>query len=496
MALKLSSDEPVFHRKRKMPPGDEEICREKIKELLEAGLIRRDINKITMPDRYPMPMAEEIFDKLADGVFFTTLDLRQGFNQIKIREEDVKKTAFHGPDGLYEWLYIPFGLRNASAVFQRVMDAVLRGIEHAACYIDDVVVFSLTEQQHLEDVERTLSAIEGAGLTCHPNKCRWGEQTVQYLGYEVKGGQIGIQQAKAQVLDRLREPRDKSGLRAVLGFLSYYRRFVPNFSKRAAVLNGMLREDKTWEWREKQREALQDLMIAVKTATVLRLPAADQPFILYTDWSSQGIGAILCQEMEGVEKVVAYASTSCNPAEAQYSSYIGEGLVAVWAVGHFRVYLQGREFTLVTDHQPLTWLMTTPGLTGRNARWAVKLQEYDFKVRHRPGKTLQHVDGLSRNPPPLETEQEARETERTEQEPAQTLILLAREVEKNGAKGSKGPADIWQDAKAMEWVKGETEEDETVSERVRARGHHYRWYQQQLQKKRGWLEAGASAKGA
>ncbi|CAI7823352.1 unnamed protein product, partial [Closterium sp. NIES-53] len=321
MALKLSSEEPVFHRRRKMPSGDEEICREKIKELLEAGLIRRseseyatptvvaarkdltgevlsrrmcgdyrDLNKITVPDRYPMPMAEELFDKLADGVFFTTLDLRQGFNQIKIREEDVKKTAFHGPDGLYEWLCMPFGLRNASAVFQRIMDAVLQDIEHAACYIDDVVVFSLTEQQPLEDVERTLSAIEGAGLTCHPNKCRWGEQTVQYLG-----------------------------------------RFVPNFSKRATVLNGMLREDKAWEWGEKQREALQDLMTAVKAATVLRLPAADQPFILYTDWSSQGMGAILCQEVEGVEKVVAYTSRSCNPAEAQYSSYIGEGLAAVWA---------------------------------------------------------------------------------------------------------------------------------------------------------------------
>ncbi|CAI7769995.1 unnamed protein product [Closterium sp. NIES-54] len=388
MELKLSSTEPVFHRRRKMPPGDEEICKEKIKELLEAGLIRRSeseyatptvvaarrdlteevlsrrmcgdyraLNKITVADRYPMPMAEEIFDKLVEGVFFTTLDLRQGLNQIKIREEDIKKTAFHGPDGLYEWLYMPFGLRNASAVFQRVMDSVLRGVECAACYIDDMVIFSTTEQQHLQDVERTLTAIEAAGLTCHPKKCRWGEQTVQYLGYE-------------------------------------------------------------------------DLMAAVKTTTVLKLPTADLPFTLYTDWSSQGMGGILCQEVEGEEKVVAYASRSCNSAEAQYSSYIGEGLAAVWAVGHFRVYLQGREFTLVTDHQPLTWLMTTPGLTGRNAWWAMKLQE---------------------------------------------------QAELSGAKGEKGPADIWEDEPAMRWVKGETGEDEELTARVRARGQHYRWYQQQLQ---------------
>ncbi|CAI5955588.1 unnamed protein product [Closterium sp. NIES-64] len=359
---------------------------------------------------------------------------------------------------------MPFGLRNPSAVFQRVMDSVLRGVEYAACYIDDVVIFSTTKQQHLQDVERTLAAIEAAGLTCHPKKCRWGEQTVQYLGYEVKWGQIGIQQAKVEVLDRLREPKDRSGLRAVLGFLSYYRRFVLNFSKRAAVLNGLLREDKAWEWGEAQKGAPEDLMTAVKTATVLKLPAADHPFTLYPDWSSQWMGGILCREVKGEKKVVAYASRSCNSAEAQYSSYIGKGLAAVWAVGHFRVYLQGREFTLVTDHKPLTWLMTTLGLTGRNPRWAMKLQEYDFKIKHRPGKTLQHVDGLSRNPPL--------------QEPTMTLTLLAR---LNGAKGQKGPADIWEDRPAMRWVKGETGEDEELTARVRARGQHYRWYQQQLQ---------------
>ncbi|CAI7885100.1 unnamed protein product [Closterium sp. NIES-53] len=449
MELKLRSTEPVFHRRRKMPHRDEEIC-EKIKELLEVGLIRRSeseyatptvvaakrdlrgevlsrrmcgdyraLNKITIADRYPMPMAEEIFDKLAEGVFFTTLDLREGFNQIKIREEDIKKTAFHGPDG------------------------VLREVECAACYIDDVVIFSTTEQQHLQDVERTLAAIETEGLTYHLKKCRWGEQTVQYLGYEVKGGQIRIQQAKLEVLDRLREPKDKSGLRAVLGFLSYYRRFVPNFSKRVAVLNGLLREDKAWEWGEAQKGALQDLMTAVKTAMVLKLPTADHPFTLYTDWSSQGMGGILCQEVEGEEKVVAYASRICNSAEAQYSSYIGEGLAEVWAVGHFRVYLQGREFTLVTDHQPLTWLMTTPGLTGRNAWWAMKLQEYDFKIKHRPAH--------------------------------------GRQVELSGAKGQKGPADIWEDGPAMRWVKEETGEDEELTARVRARRLHYMWYQQQLQ---------------
>ncbi|CAI7840424.1 unnamed protein product [Closterium sp. NIES-53] len=488
MELKLMTDEPVFQRKRRMAPGDADICKEKCKELKEAGLIQRSeseyatptviaarkdltgeilsrrmcgdyraLNKVTVPDCYPMPTAEEIFDRLGAGEIFSTLDLRQGFNQIGIKKEDIRKTAFHGADGLYEWLFMPFGLRNASAIFQRVMDSVLRNVDCAACYIDDVVIFSKTEEEHVRDVERTLEALAAAGLTCHPKKCRWGEATVHYLGYEVRGGQIGIEKAKVELLDRLQQPKDRTGLRAVLGFLSYYRRFVPNFSKRAGALNGLLREDRKWEWGAEQQEALKDLMEAVKTGTILQLPQADKPFCLYTDWSSQGMGAVLCQEVDGEERVVAYASRSCNPAEAKYSSYHGEGLAAVRAVGHFRVYLQGREFTLVTDHQPLQWLMTHQGHTGRNARWAVKRQEYDFKIRHRPGKTLQHVDGLSRNPPPPA--------------PEHTLILFARAGEVATAEKQKGPRDIWEDAAAMRWVKGETEADEQVQERASLRDH-------------------------
>ncbi|CAI7841735.1 unnamed protein product [Closterium sp. NIES-53] len=314
MELNLTSDEPVFQMKRRMAPGDEDVSKEKCKELLEAGLIQRleseyatpiviatrkdltgevlsrrmcgdyrALNKLTMPDRYPMPTAEEIFDKLGEGEIFSTLYLQQGFNKIRIKKENVRKTAFHGVDGLYEWLFMPFGLRNASAIFQCVMDSLLRGLECAACYIDDVVIFRKTEEEHVRDVEHTLEALAAAGLTCHPKKCRWGEATVQYLGYEVRGGQMGIHKAKVAVLDRLQQPKDRSGLRVVLGFLSYYRRFVPDFSKQATALNSLLKENKKWGWGAEQEGALRDLMEAVQTATVLQLPLADKPFALYTD---------------------------------------------------------------------------------------------------------------------------------------------------------------------------------------------------------------------
>ncbi|CAI7886383.1 unnamed protein product [Closterium sp. NIES-54] len=377
MHLLLTSEVPVYQRRRRMSPRDIEVCTAKCQELLATGLICRSssdyaaatvvaartdltgavlsrrmcgdyrgLNKVTASDRYPMPMAEEIFDQLHGSWVFSTLDLRQGFNQIPIAEEDKRKTAFHGPDGLYEWNYMPFGLRNASAVFQRVMDTVLREVKGAAYYIDDVIIFSPDSERHVEDIEATLTAIQAAGLTCHPGKCRFGHSSVAYLGFEVAGGELSIQKAKVEVLDRVGRPRDMSGLRALLGFLNYYRKFIPDFSKRAAPLNKLLREDQKWQWEEPQEEALKGLMEAVKSGAVLKLPNGKAPFVLYTDWSSVGMGAVLSQLEEGQEKVVAFASRTCNPAEANYSSYEGEGLAAVWAVGHFRVYLQGRHFTL------------------------------------------------------------------------------------------------------------------------------------------------------
>ncbi|CAI7803814.1 unnamed protein product [Closterium sp. NIES-54] len=191
--------------------------------------------------------------------------------------------AFHRPDGLYEWLFMPFGLNNASAVFQKAMDCVLRSLQHcAACYIDDVVVFSASAEQHVKDVKRSCST-----------------------------------------------------LRAIVGFLNYYRKFVPNFSKSATCLNQLLWEDVAWKWGATEQRALQDLLDAVKSGPVLLLPKPEGKFTLYSDWSSAGMGAVLCQQMEEGERVVVFAIRSFNAAEANYSLYEGEGLAAVWAVTHF-----------------------------------------------------------------------------------------------------------------------------------------------------------------
>ncbi|GJP54226.1 hypothetical protein CLOM_g13324 [Closterium sp. NIES-68] len=309
----------------------------------------RGLNRMTKSDRYPMPMAEEIFDKLAEGRIYSTLDLRQGFNQIPIKEEDKAKTAFHGPDRLLR-------------------------IELHAIWLEE----------RLCKVSKSNGPSPPGGAA--GTKCHFGVTTVAYLGFQVGEGGLSVQQAKVEVVDRLKAPTDCSTLRAQLGFLSYYRRFIPNFSKTAKPLSQLLRKDEGWKWWKEQERAWTTLKEAVKTAPLLKLPNPDEPFLLYTDWSSSGMCTVLCQEEKGTERVVAYVSRSCSPAESNYSSYEGEGLAAVWAVELFRPYLQGRKFTLVTDHQPLLWLMTNQTLKDRNARWAMHLQEFEFDVKHRPGK--------------------------------------------------------------------------------------------------------------
>ena len=515
--IKLDTNDPIRQPKRRWSPDHEEAAKEKCRELLEAGLIvqsesphaaatvmakkvdllgekgalrmcgdYRWLNKHTERDSYPMLCPEEIFDKLGDSRWFSTLDLRQGFNQIPLTQGDQPKTAFHGPDGLYQWTVMPFGLRNASACFQRVMDCTLEGLEFAACFIDDVIVFSPSVEAHLGHLARVLERIREVGLTCHPKKCKFGLRMIPYLGLQVGGGELTVQQAKVAVLDKLPAPTDLGRLRTFLGFTGYYRKFIKDYAIISKPLTLLTRKEEQWRWEESQELAFRQLCKLLQTAPVLSLPRFDQPFILYTDWSAVGMGSILSQENEGKERVIAYASRSCNSAEANYSSYEGEGAAVVWGVMHFRAYLQGRRFTLVTDHQPLEWLMNNQTLRGKNARWAMILQEFDFTIRHRAGKLQQHVDGLSRNPSRDGEQQTQWEPEELDWPPVRALALMGDEVDRaafqryRGGGQGRGAGDVWQDPEVMLWLQGgtngeEEERREAATARARGRALSYRW---------------------
>lgn len=331
----------------------------------------RAVNNKTKYDRYQMPTPEEMFDVLGKATVFSTLDLRSGYHQLPLRPEDKVKTAFwgvnsDGKDVLYQWKTLPFGLRNAPAEFQRVMDGVLHGhSSYARCYIDDVIIFSNSPKEHVIHLQNALEAIRKSGLKLHPKKCNFFHNTIPFLGHQITPGGLGVQKAKVDALNQIPVPTDVSRLRAFLGLASYYRKFVRNFSAVARDLNLLLKANQPWVWTDKQQWAFDELKKRLSSAPILRRPDPHLPYALHTDWSVLGLGAVLTQkDTSGVEYVVAYASRSNNPAEAKYSSYEGECLAAVWAIAHFRPYLYGQTFELVTDHQPLKWLMENDKLTG------------------------------------------------------------------------------------------------------------------------------------
>lgn len=436
----LNDDRPVYRSPYKYSPPAKEHIKKKCAELLQAGRIEpvqrgvgdqgyasptvapekkdiygewrelrmcgdyRRVNGKTVKDQYQMPTPEDIFDAVGDARVFSNLDLRSGYHQLPLHESDRAKTTFWGVDAnghdvRYQWRYLPFGLRNAPAEFQRVLDRVLEGLPFARAYIDDVLIFSDSVEEHHEHLRQVFDRLREAGLTLHPLKCSFFQDRVAYLGHMIVPGGLEVQQAKVRAILDIPPPSDVGRLRAFLGLANYYRRFVPNYSSVAKPLTLLTKLEEPWRWKEPQQEAFGLLKSYLAAAPRLARPNPKLPFELHTDWAQTGLGAVLVQRDEdGKEQVVAYASRSNNRAESNYSSYEGECLAVVWAVQHFRCYLWGRRFRIVTDHQPLLWLMTNESLRGKLARWALILQEFDFDIQHRSGVTHQDADGLSRNP--------------------------------------------------------------------------------------------------
>jgi hypothetical protein len=297
---------------------------------------------------------------------------------------------------------MPFGLKNAPAFFQRLMDTTLRArYKFCRCYIDDVIIFSKSFDEHLVHLRAVFAQLRAKQIRCHPKKMRLAVPNVEYLGHFVVPNGTAPQQVKVEAIAKMTPPTNVFGLRASLGTAGYYRRYVQNYSCIAAPLNALLQNGMAWEWKPEAQQAFEELKAKLTSAPVLRQPDFKLPFELHTDWSATGLGAVLAQRDEQKSKyVIAYASWSNSKTERNYSSYLGECLAAVCGVQIFRVYLYGREFTLISDHEPLEWLMTNTKLKGMHARWANTLQEYDVKIKHRAGLKHMDADGLSRNPLP------------------------------------------------------------------------------------------------
>ncbi|UYV81352.1 hypothetical protein LAZ67_20000902, partial [Cordylochernes scorpioides] len=375
----------------------------------------RRLNHITKKDVYPLPRIDDVLDHLSSARYYSTMDLKTGYWQVEVDERDREKTAFVTPDGLYEFMVMPFGLCNAPATFERMMDNVLMGLKWniCLCYLDDIVVYSDTFEEHLERLSKVLSCLQQAGLTINPDKCLFGSTRIKILGHVADKDGIQPDSEKVEAIKKFPVPKSVCDIQSYLGLCSYYRRFIKNFSKIAAPLQILLKKDQKFIWTQEQKDSFESLKKALMQKPVLGHFKESAITKLHTDASSYGLGAVLVQIQENQENPIAYASRTLSKAEKNYSTTERECLAVIWAIGKFRPYLYGRPFEVVSDHHSLCWLAGLKDPSGRLARWALKLQDFDATITYKSGVKHKDADCLSRYPLP--------------ESPALTSLTLVRE---------------------------------------------------------------------
>lgn len=361
----------------------------------------RKLNSLTKKDAYPLPQMDLILSKLRRARYISKIDLHKGFWQIPLSEESKKKTAFAIPGrGLFHFKRMPFGLTNAPATFQRLIDCLIGPELEPYCfaYLDDIIIVTETFEEHLKWLSVVLERLKIAGLKINPNKCEFVVPQVQYLGFVVNEKGLLVDPSKVASIQSYPTPTNLKELRRFLGMSSWYRRFIPHYATLASPLNKLLSKKQRWQWTNLQQDAFEKLRNCLTEAPVLARPNFDYPFELQTDASNIGLGVVLTQRIEEIEYVVSYASRTLTAAERLYTTTEKKCLAVIWGIQKFRAYLEGYHFTVITDHSSLRWLHNLRNPTGRLARWALSLLEYDMEIVHRKG-ALHHVpDALSRIP--------------------------------------------------------------------------------------------------
>lgn len=366
----------------------------------------RKVNRATKRDAYPLPFVTNILDKLRDARYLSSLDIKSAYWQISVEKESRPYTAFTVPGrGLFQFKRLPFGLHTAPATWQRLIDRVL-GVDlepFVFVYLDDIVIVTQTFEQHIDVLSRVFDRLISAGLTLGREKCNFCRPELRYLGYVVDVNGLHVDPEKVNAILQIPTPSKVSDVRSIIGTASWYRRFIPNFSSIIQPLTELLKKNSKFYWTSRQEESLKLVKEHLISAPVLTCPNFDLPFVIQTDASAYGLGAILSQNHPDLgERVVCYLSRSLTKQERKYSTTERECLAVLWSVEKLRPYIEGTHFTVVTDHWSLCWLNNLKDPTGRLARWAIRLQQYSFDLVHRKGKDHVVPDMLSRSVPVLE----------------------------------------------------------------------------------------------
>ena len=418
---------PVSARYRRLDPTRLEAARAEFAELEKQGVVRRsksdwasplhmvrksdggwrpcgdfrNLNLQTRPDKYTCPNIGDLTARLEGCTVFSKLDLRKGYHQVPVRPEDIKKTAIVTPFGLYEFVRMPFGLRNAGQTFQRMMDSILAGLEYCFVYLDDVLIASPTEEQHQKDLLEVLTRFKKHGLVLNGDKCVLGASEVDYLGHRVTASGISPISNKVEAINNFPPPETARQLQTYLGMVNFYRRFLPNAASVLRPLTEVLKGGKVGklEWSEEMRQAFKSSKLGLVNAVELAHPSQEAVISLAVDASLTHVGAMLQQQRPGeLSRPLAFYSHKLDQAQQKYSAFDRELLAVYLAIRHFRWMLEGRKFHVLTDHKPLTYALhrLTDAVSARQQRHLSFVAEYTSDLRHIAGGSNVVADALSR----------------------------------------------------------------------------------------------------
>lgn len=381
-----------------------------------CGDYKVTVNQALEPDKYPLPKPEDLFTVLTGGDKFSKLDLREAYMQMELEEESRKYVAINTHQGLYQFTRVPYGISSAPTLFQKTMDTILQGKKKVICYIDVILITGENDQEHLQTLADVLETLKEHGIKIKREKCEFLKDSVQFLGHKIDSSGIHADPGKMEAIAKAPRPKNQQQLKSFLGLLQYYGKFLSNLSSLLHPLNNLLKSNSKWSWSKDCELAFKAAKERLMAAPVLAHYDPKLPLRLAGDASNYGIGAVISHFYpDGSERPVAYASRTLSKNECNYAQLEKEALSLVFGVKKFHKFLYGREFTLYTDHKPLTSILgqkreIPPLAAARLQRWALILAAYQYNIQYKPTKEHGNADGLSRLP--LQTE-EVVETEAT-----------------------------------------------------------------------------------